>query len=98
MRALNGVSTAPLIIIGRNTRPVWNDGEAVELLEVQAHHERQPVVADDEREPDGDADRDVASPEQLERHHRMRRPPLPDDERGAGDDGDERTQRARSGR
>ena len=48
-------------------------GQPAQLLEVEAHHERQPVVADDEREPDDHRHRDVASTEQLERDHRVPR-------------------------
>ena len=91
MRAMNGVSAAPTSIIGRNTSPVGERRQPAELLQVEAHHERQPVVADDEREPDRDGDRHVPGPEQLERHHRVRHASLRHHEHPERDDrGDER--------
>ena len=43
-------------------------GQAVQLLKVQAHHERQAVVADDERESDDNGHRRVPASEQSEWH------------------------------
>jgi hypothetical protein len=54
------------------------------LLEVQAHHEREPVVADDEGEANRHGDRHGTGPEQVERHHRVGAAGLGGQERGQG--------------